>query len=53
MIQRLEQIPAVCRNKECGDFNFFNLVDLDDVLEDYYGKGYVVCEYCKHRIYVD
>jgi hypothetical protein len=34
VIQLKEEVPAVCQNKKCYNFNSFELVDVDDIKKD-------------------
>lgn len=52
-LQRYEEVPAVCQNKDCPDYRSFELVDVEDVKDDEEGKGYVICPTCKQKIIVE
>ena len=49
---RENEIPAVCENKECKAFNSFELYDIDEV-QDSQGKSFIICYYCKEKIFVE
>lgn len=50
-LQRYEEIPAVCKNKDCEWFNSFELVNVEEVkiVND---KEYVICPQCGEEIEV-
>jgi hypothetical protein len=50
-LQRYEEIPAVCKNKDCDNFRGFELVDTDEV-KTQNGIDYVLCRYCGEEIEV-
>lgn len=51
-IQLLEEEPAVCKNKECENYNCFEIYYSEEVQKDETGY-YVICDYCKSKIYLD
>lgn len=51
-LQRLEEVVAICKNKECPDYQSFEKYDAGDVA-DLEGKDIVICTGCKQNIYID
>lgn len=51
-IQRLEEVPAVCMNVDCENYKGFELVFVEDVETDAEGADFVICHYCKKRIFI-
>ena len=51
-IQLLEDIIAICKNKDCEWFKGFETYEPKDMhTED--GKDFVICGCCKQRVYLD
>lgn len=48
-LQFYEEVPAVCKNKKCPSYQSFELVNVEDVLDDEDG-GYIYCPDCFERI---
>lgn len=52
-IQIETETPAVCQNKECSDYQAFEMYDLDDVKDEVTTEpeyDYVICRECGERI---
>lgn len=45
------QIPAVCENKDCENYRGFELYDIDEVKAPQ-GESYIICYYCKEKIFI-
>lgn len=52
-IQLKEEIPAICTNQACMNYQAFELYDVEDVKEDKNKKDYIECYECKSKIYLD
>lgn len=52
-IQQYEEVPAVCKNKQCDNYKGFELVAIEDITRGEDGKDYVLCDYCKQPIFID
>lgn len=51
-LQRYEEIPAFCKNKDCENFKCFELYDVEDVKKDDKGD-YFICYECSYKIYLE
>ena len=53
-IQIETETPAVCQNKECSDYQAFEMYDLDDIFETVDSENkpfdFVFCRECNTRI---
>lgn len=45
------ETPAVCDNKECSDYQAFEMYDFEEV-EDTRGEAYVICRECGNKIFI-
>lgn len=43
------QTPGVCLNKECPDYQAFEMYDFEEV-QDTRGDAYVICRGCGNKI---
>lgn len=50
-IQLKEDVPGVCENEECTNYQCFELYDVDDVKKED-GKDYIECYFCKQKIWL-
>lgn len=53
MAMRIEtETPGVCKNKDCPDYQAFEMYDLEDIQEPR-GEEYVICRGCGERIMLE
>lgn len=53
-IQIREETSAICQNKKCENYQVWELVDVDEIIESKDRKiGYVLCPYCKEKIIIE
>jgi len=49
-IQLLIEIPAICENEECKNYQYWETVYEDNLKKDQDGNDYVLCPLCKEKI---
>lgn len=53
-IQLLEEIPAICENKNCENYNSWETVYDYEIKKDLEnGFDYVLCPVCKRKIIIE
>ena len=46
------ETPGVCENKECTDYQAFEMYDLEEDVKDTRGEAYVICRGCGYQIFI-
>ena len=52
-LQRYEEIPGICENKDCLAHKSFELYDVEKVEDDEYGREILKCYECGENILLD